>query len=67
ARRLIVAALRRAGGLRIDLLTDGAAPFYENLPHFRMTGFRLYPDYSGPDRDRPEVVWKDGRKSVRAG
>jgi ribosomal protein S18 acetylase RimI-like enzyme len=62
ARALIAAALREAGGLRIDLVTDSADGFYAALPHFRMAGFRIYPNYSGPDRDQPDVVWKDGRK-----
>lgn len=61
-RRLIVEALRAAGGLRIDLVTDHAEAFYASLPHFRMAGFRLYPEYSGPDRERPEVTWRAGRK-----
>ena len=62
ARLLIVAALRHAGGQRVDLVTDSADRFYENLPHFRMSGFRLYPEYTGPDRDHPGVMWKEGRK-----
>lgn len=63
-RALIEAALKAAGGPeRIDLVTDAAAEFYAALPHFRMSGFRLYPFYSGPDRDRLGVVWKDGRRA----
>lgn len=63
-RALIEAALRAAGGPeRIDLVTDSAAGFYAALPHFGMHGFRLYPFFSGPDRDRPGVVWKDGREA----
>jgi ribosomal protein S18 acetylase RimI-like enzyme len=62
ARDLIAEALRLAGGQRIDLVTDSAEGFYEALPHFRMSGFRLYPTYTGPDRERPGVQWKDGRK-----
>jgi ribosomal protein S18 acetylase RimI-like enzyme len=61
-RALIVTALRLAGGLRVDLLTDTADGFYETLPHFRMSGYRLYPDYSGPDHATPGLVWKDGCK-----
>ncbi len=64
-RRLIVEALRAAGGLRIDLVTDHAEAFYESLPHFRMAGFRLYPEYSGPDRERPGITWSAGRKVAR--
>lgn len=38
--------LRRAGGDRIDLLSeDDAAGFYESFPHRRKPGFRLYPFY----------------------
>lgn len=62
ARDLISAALKAAGGLRVDLVTDGAEAFYAALPHFRMSGFRLYPDYTGPDHARPGVTWKDGRR-----
>ena len=61
-RQLIVEALRAAGGVRIDLVTDHADGFYASLPHFRMSGFRLYPEYSGPDRERPEIVWRAGRR-----
>lgn len=44
ARHLVEEALRRAGGERIDLLTeDDAAGFYQQLPNSPMTGFRVYP------------------------
>lgn len=60
---LIEAALKAAGGPeRIDLVTDSAPEFYAAMPHFRMSGSRICPFYSGPDRDRPDVVWKNGRK-----
>ncbi len=36
-------ALTRAGGIRIDLITDTAPDFYEALPHQRLDGFRIYP------------------------
>ena len=36
-------ALRRAGGIRIDLVTDSAPDFYQALPHHRLDGFRIYP------------------------
>jgi ribosomal protein S18 acetylase RimI-like enzyme len=62
ARDLIEAALGTAGGERIDLLTDSAEGFYAALPHLKKPGFRLYPFYSGPDRYRPGVTWKDGRR-----
>jgi ribosomal protein S18 acetylase RimI-like enzyme len=43
-RALVYEALRQAGGMRVDLLTeDDAAAFYESLPHRRKDGFRLYP------------------------
>jgi ribosomal protein S18 acetylase RimI-like enzyme len=61
ARSLIETALKVAGGVRLDLLTDSADDFYRSMPHFQFSGFRLYPDYSGPDIYRPEVQWKNGR------
>lgn len=61
ARELIEVGLKSAGGLRVDLLTDSAEDFYKALPHFKFSGFRLYPDYSGPDVHRPEVQWENGR------
>jgi len=33
-----------------------------SLPHIAMSGFRLYPEYSGPDRERTEIVWRAGRR-----
>lgn len=62
ARELIVRALRDAGGIRIDLITEQAEAFYSELPHFRRPGFRLYPEYSGPDEYHPGLVWERGRK-----
>lgn len=42
--RLVRGALLRAGGERVDLLSEEpAAAFYESFPHRRMPGFRLYP------------------------
>jgi ribosomal protein S18 acetylase RimI-like enzyme len=44
ATSLVSEGLRRAGGERIDLLSeDGAVEFYKALPHQRKPGFRLYP------------------------
>ncbi len=40
--------LARAGGVRIDLVTDSAAEFYSALPHTRMEGFRIYPQHAEP-------------------
>jgi ribosomal protein S18 acetylase RimI-like enzyme len=37
--------LRRAGGIRIDLVTDSAPDFYAALPHHRLEGFRIYPQF----------------------
>jgi predicted N-acetyltransferase YhbS len=43
-RRLVVEALRLAGGERVDLLSeDRATDFYRAFPHFEKPGFRLYP------------------------
>jgi ribosomal protein S18 acetylase RimI-like enzyme len=43
-RVLVTEALVLAGGERIDLLSEeGATGFYEQFPHFRKPGFRLYP------------------------
>lgn len=55
-RELISVALARAGGERIDLVTDSADEFYKALPHRRMAGFRLYPSFdpkAAPPRVRP--------------
>jgi GNAT superfamily N-acetyltransferase len=65
ARDLVVHALQEAGGLRIDLVTDTAEEFYSALPHFRLGGYRLFPEYTGQDRHRPEIYWRAGRKSDR--
>jgi len=46
-RRLVTEGLRRAGGLRVDLVTDSADDFYRALPHRRLEGYRLYPDHEG--------------------
>ena len=46
ARRLIAVALERAGGLRVDLITETAEAFYETLDHKRVSGFRAYPPFS---------------------
>jgi GNAT superfamily N-acetyltransferase len=61
-RDLIETALRIAGGQRVDLVTDTASDFYSRLPHFRMLGFPLFPLYTGPDREVPDLYWKDGMK-----
>ena len=43
AREMLRLALRRAGGSRIDLITDSAPEFYSALPHRRLEGFRIWP------------------------
>ena len=43
ARAMLVMALERAGGSRIDLITDTAPEFYAALPHRRLDGFRIWP------------------------
>jgi ribosomal protein S18 acetylase RimI-like enzyme len=48
AREPIMLAFRSGGGLRIDLITDRAEEFYSSFPHFRLAGFRLYPNYLKP-------------------
>ena len=43
-RRLIEEAVRRAGGMRVDLLAwPGSEAFYRSFPHKEWTGFRIYP------------------------
>ena len=66
ARALIEQGFKEAGGERIDLVTDSVANFYRELPHIRMTGYRLYPGYTGPDRYQPGLEWRDGRKVKKA-
>jgi ribosomal protein S18 acetylase RimI-like enzyme len=46
ARRLIAEALQRAGGLRVDLITEHADAFYESLHHVRSSGYRIYPPFT---------------------
>ncbi len=43
AREMLRFALARAGGTRIDLITETAAAFYAALPHRRLEGFRIWP------------------------
>ncbi|HLI67582.1 MAG TPA: GNAT family N-acetyltransferase [Caulobacteraceae bacterium] len=49
--KLLQVGLARAGGERIDLITDTAPEFYAALPHRRFDGFRIYPQMIG--RERP--------------
>jgi len=46
ARRMLTLALNRAGGERIDLVTDSAEDFYAGLAHRRLAGFRIYPPFA---------------------
>lgn len=39
---LVNEGFRRAGGSRMDLVTDTAGRFYRALPHRRLDGYRLY-------------------------
>lgn len=48
ARTLIAEALARAGGERIDLVTDSAEAFYARLAHRRMAGYRVYAQFVAP-------------------
>lgn len=43
-RRLLEDGFVRAGGQRIDLVTDSAVAFYESIPHKRLSGYRIYPE-----------------------
>jgi ribosomal protein S18 acetylase RimI-like enzyme len=45
ARQLVAVALERAGGLRVDLITETADAFYESLQHKRSSGYRIYPPF----------------------
>ena len=49
ARQLLQLALDRAGGQRIDLITDSASEFYEALPSRTMLGYRIYPPFRRVD------------------
>ena len=50
AGQLLDLALREAGGLRIDLVTDAAGEFYAALRHRRLGGYRIYPPFE-PELD----------------
>lgn len=42
---LVRETFQRAGGVRVDLLSEDAAQgFYASMAHRRLPGFRLYPD-----------------------
>lgn len=48
ARKLVTEGLGRAGGMRVDLLSDEeSTEFYRSLPHRSFDGFRLYPAAEG--------------------
>jgi ribosomal protein S18 acetylase RimI-like enzyme len=44
--RLIAEAQQRAGGIRVDLITETADAFYESLEHKRSSGYRIYPPFT---------------------
>lgn len=46
ARHLIAESFRRAGGIRIDLITETADAFYETFEHKRSSGYRIYPPFT---------------------
>ena len=46
ARALLQSGIERAGGIRVDLITDTAVPFYEALVHKKMNGYRIYPPFT---------------------
>jgi ribosomal protein S18 acetylase RimI-like enzyme len=52
-RALLQAGLDRAGGQRLDLITDSAESFYEAFDHRRLTGYRLYPPFEERGRSQP--------------
>ena len=50
ARMLVAEAFRRAGGQRIDLLSeDAAVGFYQAFDHREKPGFRIYPPFGPGD------------------
>jgi hypothetical protein len=55
-RRLLDLAIRKAGGIRVDLITEGGVEFYEALGgDARWQGFRLHaPFLEGPRNSRPD-------------
>jgi ribosomal protein S18 acetylase RimI-like enzyme len=52
-RGLLAAGLQRAGGERVDLVTDTAAEFYEALGSRRLAGYRVYPFKPSAGADPP--------------
>jgi ribosomal protein S18 acetylase RimI-like enzyme len=46
ARALLQGGIERAGGVRIDLITETAMPFYQSLSHKRWNGYRIYPPFT---------------------
>lgn len=43
-RQLLHEALKNAGGIRVDLVTETGDKFYESLRHKSLKGYRVYPD-----------------------
>lgn len=46
AARLVRESFRRAGGKRVDAVTEDAADFYRSFVHKEWRGFRIYPEVS---------------------
>lgn len=42
--KLVTKSFQKAGGTRIDLITDEAQEFYQSMAHSAKFGYRLYPD-----------------------
>jgi ribosomal protein S18 acetylase RimI-like enzyme len=51
ARELVTRAFEIAGGIRVDLITDSAEGFYADFAHRRLSGFRIFPQYTQDDID----------------
>ena len=51
ARALVREAFKRAGGQRVDLVTDSADEFYRSFQHREFHGYRIYPE--GLPKDSP--------------
>ena len=52
-KKLIAKSFQKAGGTRIDLITDGAQDFYQSMTHSAKLGFRLYSDAEPSDGSVP--------------
>lgn len=43
-KELVAICFGKAGGMRLDLVTDDAQGFYESMNHSSKSGFRIYPE-----------------------